>query len=276
MRVGHRPCDGWMTTLEPAAHGRVGTKRDGVTELPGRRTVSLMRTMLCLSAMLSALAFVPACGDDGGSASETSGPTNTAAGPAGSGSTAGSSTMPATSGTTPGTGTTGTTTPSGESTADLTTTGPATTDATANGTETSDASTGAPAAPPPPTDAATLLPWLEEGNYSKWEAEAARHVSAGPHFDGVRTFVNATLLQSLEAGGDDHPLGSAVVKELYGPGPEIGGWAVLVKVAPGSSVDNWYWYESFDGTEYAAGTGIDGCGSCHGRGVDFVRTTLPL
>lgn len=121
-----------------------------------------------------------------------------------------------------------------------------------------------------------LVPWLEASSYDTWAAEAERHPSLGPHFDGVRTFVNATLLESLNAGGNDHPVGSSVVKELYGAGPEIGGWAVMVKVAPGSSVDNWYWYESFQGTTYADDTGIDGCGNCHSRGVDFVRTTLPL
>lgn len=235
-----------------------------------------MRSVLCLSALLPLLAFVPACGDDEGAASETSGPTSTAAGSEGSGSEVGSSTTPATSGTTAGTSATSTTTATATTQTEETTAEPTTAAGTGDGTETSDASTGTATDRPPPTDAATLLPWLQAGNYARWDAEPERHPSLGPHFDGVRTFVNTTLLASLEAGGEDHPLGSSVVKELYGPGPEVGGWAVLVKVAPGSSVDNWYWYESFEGTEYAADTGINGCGNCHGRGVDFIRTTLPL
>lgn len=226
--------------------------------------------------MLPVLALAPACDSDEGSASETTGPTTTTAGSeesgsaVGSGSTSAPTTATATTGTTPGTSTTNSTVAdTGETTADNTATGD-------TGTETSDTSTGEPGDPPPPTDAATLLPWLEAGNYTRWDAEAERHPSLGPHFDGVRTFVNAALLESLEAGGDDHPVGSSIVKELFGPGPEVGGWAVMVKVAPGSSVGNWYWYESFEGTTYADDTGVNGCGNCHGMGVDFIRTTLPL
>lgn len=251
--------------------GRVGTKWDGVTEGADRRTVTAMRPLLCLSAVLPLIAFVTACGDDGGSASEASGSTSTNAGSEETGSTVGSSTAPPTSGTTPGTTTTGTTTEAEETTAD-----PTTAADTEAGTDTGDASTGAPDNPGPPTDPAALLAWLEAGKYAGWDAEAERHPSLGPHFEGVRTFVNPALLESLEAGGDDHPVGSSAVKELFGAGPEVGGWAVLVKVAPGSSADSWYWYESFEGTEYAADTGVNGCGNCHGLGVDFIRTELPL
>ena len=230
-----------------------------------------MRSLLCLSAVLPVLAFAPACGDDGGSASETSGTTSTAAGSEGTGSAVGSSTAPTTSGTPPGTSTTGTTDATAETTDNSTTAAD-----TEDGTDTADASTGTPENPGPPTDPATLLAWLEAGKYTGWDAEAERHPSQGPHFEGVRTFVNPALLESLEAGGDDHPVGSSAVKELFGAGPEVGGWAVLVKVAPGSSVDSWYWYESFEGTEYAADTGVNGCGNCHGLGSDYIRTELPL
>ena len=231
-----------------------------------------MRSLLCLSPTLLVLALAPACGDDGGSAPETSGSTTSSMGSQGSGSSVGSGTTssPSTSETTPGTSASTSMSTTTADSADPTLAG------TTGANETSDASTGEPDDPPPPTDAATLLPWLEAGNYARWDAEAERHPSEGPHFDGVRTFVNATLLESLEAGSDDHPVGASVVKELYDAGPEVGGWAVMVKVAAGSSVDNWYWYESFQGTTYADATGVDGCGDCHTMGADFIRTTLPL
>lgn len=236
----------------------------------GRRTVAVMRSLFRLSAVLPVLALAAACGDDGGSASETSTSSTSSSASETSASSVGASTTSGstTPGTSPGTDTTTSTTATDSTDATLA----GTTDAS----ETSDASTGEPSDPPPPTDAATLLPWLEAGNYARWDAEAERHPSEGPHFDGVRTFVNSVLLESLEAGGDDHPVGSSVVKELYGAGPEVGGWAVMVKVAAGSSVDNWYWYESFQGTTYADATGVGGCGDCHTMGTDFIRTTLPL
>ena len=146
---------------------------------------------------------------------------------------------------------------------------------TSAGTDESTGTTGG-AVEPPPTGEAALLPWLEAGNYTDWASEAEPHPSAGPHFTAVRTFVNAPLLESLEGGSDDHPVGAAVVKELFGNSPAIGGWAVMVKVAPGSSVDSWYWYESFEGATYADDTGVNGCGNCHSSGQDYIRTELPL
>lgn len=232
-----------------------------------------MRSLLCLSALLPALAVIASCDSDQDPSSESSG-IATSSGAEETGSSVGSST---TSAETAGTSTTlpssatdpmSTTNVTGDTESGTTT--------SAEGTTEGSGVTGEPDAPPPPTGAAMLLPWLEAGSYTEWEAEAERHPSLGPHFDGVRAFVNAALLESLEAGSDDHPVGAAVVKELFGPAPEVGGWAVMVKVAPGSSVDNWYWYESFEGTTYADDTGIDGCGNCHGLGSDFVRTTLPL
>ncbi|MGH1347432.1 MAG: hypothetical protein ACRBN8_38085 [Nannocystales bacterium] len=232
-----------------------------------------MRSLFRLPALLPALALLlPACDDNSGSEPPSSGTTTSTPSSEGSGTSVGSG---ATSDTPTSTTTTSSTTPNTDTTGDSLTTGTTGGD-TVGGTETSDASTGDPVVPPPPVGAAALLPWLEAGNYSRWDAEAERHPSQGPHFDGVRTFVNATLLDSLEAGSDDHPVGSSVVKELYGAGPDVGGWAVMVKVAAGSSVDSWYWYESFQGTTYADDTGVSLCGNCHGRGVDFVRTTLPL
>lgn len=227
--------------------------------------------------ILPALLLSSACDDSSGGDSGE-GTTST-----GSEGTDTSGTAP-TSGSTASAETTANPDPSTSTTADPTSaTGTTTVDPTTVGTSsTGDAetsgsgSTGGMAEPPPPTDGAALLPWLEAGNYADWAAEPAAHPSAGPHFTAVRTFVNASLLASMEAANTEHPVGAAVVKELYGDSPNIGGWAVMVKVAPGDTVDTWYWYESFEGTTYADDTGVNGCGNCHSSGVDYIRTELPL
>lgn len=41
------------------------------------------------------------------------------------------------------------------------------------------------------------------------------HVSDGPHFGNVRTFINPTLLDALTRNAPDHPIGAATIKELY-------------------------------------------------------------
>ena len=128
-----------------------------------------------------------------------------------------------------------------------------------------------------PTEAETLLSWLAAEPYLEWPAESAIHDSTGPHFGSVRTWVNPTLLDSLEQGAAEHPLGSAAVKELYGGSNERRGWAVEVKIAEQSADgDGWYWYEWFDGGLVAQGDGISICTGCHAGGTDFVLTPIPL
>ena len=135
---------------------------------------------------------------------------------------------------------------------------------------------GGPMAEPPPTDADALLAWLQAGSYLQWNAESGPHPSAGPHFGTVRTFVDDTLFVSLDAGNDEHPVGAAAVKELYGDGDQVRGWSVIVKVALGAGGDGWYWHEVYDGTVFGDGVGDDGCTGCHGSGSDFVRSPFPL
>lgn len=140
-------------------------------------------------------------------------------------------------------------------------------------TESSDTSTGEPVDQVPPTDGAALLTWLEAGSYADWNAEPSIHDSAGPHFGDVRVFANDDLADALSGGSQDHPVGAASVKELYGDGPTVRGWAVSVKTAAGSSGDNWYWYEVYDGTVYSDANGDNTCVPCHSSGVDFFRST---
>jgi hypothetical protein len=128
----------------------------------------------------------------------------------------------------------------------------------------------------PPTEAAQLEAWLEAGGYLGWTAESAVHESTGPHFGGVRTFMNAALLGSLESG-TGHPAGAATVKELYGDGDTVRGWSVMVKLqADSAGGDGWYWYERYDASVYANGTGEGLCTGCHVDGNDYVLSPYPL
>jgi hypothetical protein len=126
-----------------------------------------------------------------------------------------------------------------------------------------------------PTNGAELLTWLEAGHYAAWLAEPAPHAGAGPHFGNVRTFVDTCLQESLDAGAPEHPPGSTAVKELFGNGDAVLGWAVMVKVAEGEGGDGWYWYEVYNDTTYADDVGATLCTSCHSGGVDYFLTPWP-
>jgi hypothetical protein len=126
-----------------------------------------------------------------------------------------------------------------------------------------------------PQGVAALLPWLEAGTYRDWPSEAAVHPSTGPHFGGVRTFLNPTLDASLRAEADVHPVGAATVKELYGDGDEVRGWAVMLKVGAGSTGADWYWMEWYAGQTYADAAGAGLCVGCHAAGRDHVLTPWP-
>ena len=130
---------------------------------------------------------------------------------------------------------------------------------------------------PPPTDADALQAWLAAGSYLEWPAESGVHASTGPHFGGVRTFVNQALLASLQDGSDPHPVDAASVKELFGDGAEVRGWSVLVKVDGGSGGNTWYFYEVYDGTVFGDGVGDGSCTGCHGAGaIDYFKSPFPL
>lgn len=221
-------------------------------------------------AFLASLALV-ACGDD--STDDAAGSETTAAvDDATSTSEAGDATDPDGG---PSTGDPGTSSGPGSTGPDSGTT--TTPDDTTAGDTAGDSTTGA-VEEPPPTNGAELLPWLEAGEYLRWAAESGVHPSAGPHGGGVRTFVNETLLGSLEAGLAAHPQGAAAVKELYTAGGQPNGWAVMVKVAPDSAAGvGWYWYELYGVDVYADGTGVGLCTDCHSAGgVDFWLSPFPL
>lgn len=134
----------------------------------------------------------------------------------------------------------------------------------------------------PPVEKNTLFAWLKEGHYLDWKAESGPHPSAGPHGGEVRTYFNSTLDSSFAAGNSQHPKDSAVVKELYGNGPTITGWAVMRKTSEDTAAgQGWYWYEVLSAesgqSPVAAGNGVSLCVNCHKTGsVDMVLTPYPL
>lgn len=129
----------------------------------------------------------------------------------------------------------------------------------------------------PPTEEGALNAWIDEGWYTAWEAESAPHPSTGPHFGIVRTFVNDALFASLSAGNEVHPVGSAVIKELYGQTEMVQGHSVMVKVDDaGPPGNDWFWFEVYQGRTVLIGRGEAACTGCHGDGSDFVLTPFPL
>lgn len=96
----------------------------------------------------------------------------------------------------------------------------------------------------------------------------------------MQTYLNDPLDASLAAKSAEHPAGAASVKELYGDGTKLTGWAVMVKTeAKSDGGQGWFWYEVFDVAPGASGIGGQGsatCTGCHARGTDFVRIPYPL
>jgi hypothetical protein len=236
----------------------------------------LQAVMPRLPLFLSAALILGACdSDDSGEPVDTDTPTTGANGSSEDGDgdgDGGTSTTP-----NPGS----TSTPSGSSESGQDPTGdPSTTSGTSDGDtsvgdETGDPSTTGGLVPQlPPGDVESLIAWLEAGEYDDWAAESGIHESTGPHFGNVRTFFNNVLVDSFEGGEAVHPIGAANVKELYGPGQSIRGWAVMVK----REVDagQWYWFEVWDGDVLADTVAWDVCEGCHSDGVDNVLTPWPL
>lgn len=175
----------------------------------------------------------------------------------------------------------------GEPNDEPTTQGPSA-DGSDTGVVTGDDDTGVPTsgggAGEPPTNEDALTAWLMAGGYEGWPAESALHESTGPHFGAVRTYVNPTLFDSLEAGNTAHPKGAAAVKELYGGSDELRGWSVMVKGFENSTSDapgdGWYWYERYDGGVFGNSFGDGTCVGCHASShpdfKDHVLTPFPL
>ncbi len=132
-----------------------------------------------------------------------------------------------------------------------------------------------------PVSGNELFPWLQAGNYMGFKAESAKHASTGPHGGNVRTFLNPILFDALSAGSTNFPVGSSAVKELWGNGSKLLGWAVFVKTQADSAGGNgFYWYEIFSTTDpsnpVADGNGVGLCSGCHSNGTDYYMSPFPL
>jgi hypothetical protein len=132
-----------------------------------------------------------------------------------------------------------------------------------------------------PTNGAELFPWLQAGNYKNFAAETAQHASTGPHGGNVRTFLNPILFDALTNNSTNFPVESAAVKELWGNGAKLLGWAVFVKTQADSAGGNgFYWYEIYDTVDpsgpVADGNGVGLCSGCHSNGTDYYLSPFPL
>jgi hypothetical protein len=98
---------------------------------------------------------------------------------------------------------------------------------------------------PPTTNGADVEAWLETGQYKSWTCETAPHsqLKVSPH--GFNRVCSNELATGFTGDmGDERPLNTASVKELYDDAAELVGYAVGVKVkAKSSDGDGWYWYE---------------------------------
>jgi hypothetical protein len=133
----------------------------------------------------------------------------------------------------------------------------------------------------PPMGASNVVAWLATGQYKQWHCEPAVHASRGPsvHTPFDRVCSNDVLSAAAADGGSGPwPEGAAEVKEIYmamNDATPTGVYAVSLKTAADSAGGaSWYFYERFDGTLYADGTGTSLCVGCHSlAGTSSAYTT---
>lgn len=150
----------------------------------------------------------------------------------------------------------------------------------------------APGPQTPPQGKVALVPWIMEGHYRAWDCQATAHPS--PAFSGhthTRVCLNTLWINTLPS--QVFPVGAAAVKELWDAAhTAIVGYAVMVKVGPGNTPADWYWYERVpadfvpppmlpepiqpDGTFVdrvgTSGNALTICASCHSTAGEPMRT----
>jgi hypothetical protein len=123
---------------------------------------------------------------------------------------------------------------------------------------------------------AALTAWLTRGDYKAWACESAA-MAARPNGAHGRNRICSNRLTQTNTGGE-YAVDAASVKELYGSGDQIIGYAVSRHIKPGTSPDTWYWFEISGGSLFADGVGVGLCSGCHSaagkdathQGHDFV------
>lgn len=113
----------------------------------------------------------------------------------------------------------------------------------------------------PPTGAAALNAWLAKGDYKAWACESGP-MSARPNGAHGRNRVCSNKLTQMNTGGE-YAVDAASVKELYGSGDQITGYAVSRHIKAGKTADSWYWFEITGGSVVADGAGVGVCNGCH-------------
>jgi hypothetical protein len=95
----------------------------------------------------------------------------------------------------------------------------------------------------PPQGRAALVPWLQEGDYRRWDCQRNAHVAPAPSAHAqTRICFNTAWINTLPS--QIFPVGAAAVKELYNPAlTEIVGYAVMLKVGAGNNPADWYWFQ---------------------------------
>ena len=127
-----------------------------------------------------------------------------------------------------------------------------------------------------PVDPLALRDWLQGFAYRIWTPQT--EIRATGEHGGERLYFNALLTRSMKAGAQDHPIGSAAVRELYsGDLKTLKGFALMHKIGPsGPTGAGWYWYEIFGTTAetepMVAQTEARSCVGCHAHAVDFVHS----
>ncbi|MEH6535933.1 MAG: cytochrome P460 family protein [Psychroserpens sp.] len=130
-----------------------------------------------------------------------------------------------------------------------------------------------------------LFAYLNTKKYQEFKTqESEAHPSIGPHTKlgwPVRTYMNDILAESMTSGNSSHPIGSAVVKEMFTDQNVLNGWAVYTKTQDDTAAGKgWFWYEVTSTEDSNAiqgiGNGVNGCVGCHAIGKDMVRSAFPF
>jgi hypothetical protein len=134
----------------------------------------------------------------------------------------------------------------------------------------------------PPQGRGPIETWIRRGDYRAWPCQLTpQPVTAPSPHEFTRICLNQAWRDTMTTSV--FPVGAAAVKELYGADLRtIRGYAVMLKVGPGNTSADWYWYERYPaGTQVAmlpesiepdgtiadnvgtAGNAMRLCASCH-------------
>jgi hypothetical protein len=113
----------------------------------------------------------------------------------------------------------------------------------------------------PTGSAAAIDAWIAGGAYKSWKCETAAHAPVGNSAHGRNRICSNPTLSNHGTGA--YPVGAANMKELYGSGNAITGYALMVKKTSGTAADTWFYYEKIGASVVANGLGAGGCTGCH-------------